>query len=300
MSPKDKIKTIKDYFFIVSGSLLTAISINVFLLPYKIAPGGVSGIGTIIYYLSDGWISVGLTMLILNVPLFIAGIRFVGKRFIVRTMFATAFLSLAIDSLAPFTNYFIENYILRFKENSYPPDILLYSIFGGFIMGIGLGLVFKSGATTGGTDLAAKILNHFVPSLTIGQLLLFIDTGVIVFAAIVFESFQLALYAILTLYISTKVIDTILEGVNYAKALFIISDYSDEIAKRILYDIDRGVTSLKGTGIYTGKEKSVLLCVLHRGQLPIVKRIVSEVDRRAFIILTDIREVLGEGFKTYD
>jgi uncharacterized membrane-anchored protein YitT (DUF2179 family) len=167
-------------------------------------------------------------------------------------------------------------------------------------MGAGLGIVFRSGATTGGTDLAARITNHFAPNLTMGQILLFIDTSVIIFAAIAFQSFLLALYAIVTLFISSKVIDAVLEGVNFAKSVFVISDRPDEISERILKDLDRGVTALKGTGMYTGKDKQVLLCVLHRGQLPLLKEIVKIIDPKAFIILTDIREVLGEGFKTYD
>ncbi|MFZ5988234.1 MAG: YitT family protein [Bacillota bacterium] len=292
-------KVWKDYLWIILGSVITAASINIFMVPYKIAPGGVSGIATVVYYLGNGRFPVGITMLALNIPLFILGMRFIGKSFIVKTLFGTILLSLVIDSTEPIARYFVENFLVRL-ETSYSPDILLYAIFGGTLMGVGLGMVFKSGATTGGTDLAARIVNHFIPSFTMGQTLLFIDSSVILFAAVAFNSFQLALYAILTLYISSKVIDAILEGVNFAKALFIISDSSEEIAARILRDLDRGVTALKGTGMYTGEDKEVLLCVVHRGQLPMLKKIVSDVDKRAFIILTDIREVLGEGFKTYD
>ena len=167
-------------------------------------------------------------------------------------------------------------------------------------MGLGLGLVFRSGATTGGTDLAARIVHRFIPNLTMGQTLLFIDSSVIIFAAIAFGSFQLGLYAIVSLYVSSKVIDAILEGVNFAKSVLIISDKSDEIAHRIMKDLDRGVTALKGTGMYTGKDKQVLLCVLQRSQIPALKEIVKSVDDKAFVILTEIREVLGEGFQTYD
>lgn len=167
-------------------------------------------------------------------------------------------------------------------------------------MGVGLGLVFRSGATTGGTDLAARIIHHFFPSFTMGQILLLVDAAVVVFAAVSFNSFLLALYAIVSLFISSKFIDTILEGVNFAKALFIISNRSDEIANNILDSLDRGVTGLKGKGMYTGDDKQVLFCVVHRRQIPQVKAIVKKVDENAFIILTDVREVLGEGFKTYD
>lgn len=297
---KRMFKDWKDYGWIIAGSILTAASINIFLVPYKIAPGGVTGLATVVYYLSGGRFPVGMTMLALNIPLFIAGIKFIGGRFAVRTLFSTFFLSLVIDATEPFTSYFVGHYLSKLENMAPTPDLLLYSIFGGFLMGAGLGVVFKSGATTGGTDLAARIVHHFIPGFTIGQILLFIDASVVVFAAVSFRSFQLAMYAIVTLFIASKIIDAILEGVNFAKALFIISDKSDKIAERILRDLDRGVTALKGTGMYTGNGKQVLFCVVHRNQLPRLKEMVREIDKKAFIVLADIREVLGEGFKTYD
>lgn len=290
----------KDYLWIAIGSFLTAAAMNVFLIPYKIAPGGVSGVATVIYYLSGERFPVGTTMLVLNVPLFVAGIRFIGGKFALRTFFSTILLSLLIDTTEPISRYFVENFLVKLEQMPSTPDLLLYSLFGGVLMGLGLGLVFRSGATTGGSDLAARIVNHFKPNFTMGQIILFIDTSVIIFAAISFNSFLLALYAIVTLYISSVVIDAVLEGVNYAKAVFIISDKSDDIAKRIMSDLDRGVTALRGVGMYTGAGKNVLLCILHRGQLQILKDITKKIDDRAFVILTDVREVLGEGFKTYD
>lgn len=293
-------KSIKIYLWIIIGSFIAATAINVFLLPYKIAPGGVSGIATVVYYLSNGRFSVGITMLALNIPLFLLGMRFIGGKFVVRTLFSTVFLSLVIDTTESISVTFVEKFLTRLEDVPSGPDLLLYSIFGGLLMGVGLGLVFKSGATTGGTDLAAKIVNHFIHRFTIGQILLFIDTAVIILAAVVFGSFQLALYAIVTLFVMSKVIDALLEGVNFAKSVFIISDKSDEIADKIMKDLDRGVTALKGKGMYTGNDKQVLLCVLNRGEIPALKEIVKSVDERAFITLTDIREVLGEGFQTYD
>ncbi len=291
---------IKIYLWIIVGSVLTAASINVFMVPYKIAPGGVSGVATVVYYLSGGRFSVGVTMLVLNVPLFLLGVRFIGRKFIVRTLFSTLFLSFAIDTSEPYTRYFVERYLVKLAESPSTPDLLLYSIFGGVIMGVGMGIVFRANATTGGSDLAARIVNHFIPNLTMGQLILFIDTSIIIFAAIAFNSFLLALYAIVTLYISTIVIDAVLEGVNFAKAVFIISDHSDEIAARVMSELERGVTALKGTGMYTGNDKRVLLCILQRAQIQGLKEIVRSVDEKAFVILADVREVLGEGFKTYD
>ncbi len=292
------IRGTKDYLWIILGSIITAAAINLFLVPYKIAPGGVTGIATVIYYLSGEKFPVGTTMLVLNIPLFIFGMKFIGGRFTVRTLFSTIFLSVVIDLSEPFTRLFGAQ--LALEKLSASPDYLLYSIFGGFFMGLGLGLVFKSGATTGGTDLAARIVHHFSPGLTMGKLLLWIDSAVILFAAISFKSFLLALYAILSLYISSKIIDVILEGVNFAKAVFIISEFPDEIAQSIMKELDRGVTALYGTGMYTGKEKRVLYCILQRGQLATLKELVKKIDPKAFIILGEVTEVLGEGFKTYE
>lgn len=301
MSIKEKVsKYWIDYFMIFIGSIITAGSINIFLVPYKIAPGGASGIATVLFYISNGKFPVGMTMLALNIPLFLLGIRFIGKKFVIKTLFGTVLLSLIIDLTEPFTHAFTKKFMEMSGGQIYSQDILLYSLFGGFLMGVGLGLVFKSGATTGGTDLAARIVTHFFPMLTMGETLLLIDTSVIILAAVAFKSFQLGLYAIVTLYISSKVIDAILEGVNFAKAVFIISDFAGQISDRILKDLDRGVTALEGTGMYTESKKQVLLCIVNRGQIPLLKNIVKNVDQNAFIILADVREVLGEGFKTYE
>lgn len=287
---------LKTYLWIIAGSIITGASINIFMVPYKIAPGGVSGIATVLYYITGGKVPVGIAMLTLNIPLFIVGIRFIGKGFAVRTLFSTILLSVIIDTTVGISRQFVDSALVKLEPYPSNPDLLLYSLFGGFLMGVGLGMVFRAGATTGGTDLAARIVHHFIPSFTIGKILLFIDTSIIFLAAVVFNSFILGLYAIVTLYISSKVIDAILEGVNFAKAVFIISDSPDEISARIMSDLDRGVTALKGSGMYTNNDKRVLLCVLHRGQIPKLKAIALSVDAKAFIILTDIREVMGEGF----
>ncbi|MGE4284931.1 MAG: YitT family protein [Clostridia bacterium] len=268
----------------VIGSAMTAIAINMFLSPNRIAPGGVSGIGIIVYYLFH--FPVGISMLVMNIPLFIVGIRHMGGIFGIKTLFSTVLLSIIIDSTT-----FLP-VVTR--------DPLLASIYGGIIMGAGLGLVFHSGATTGGTDLAAKIVHKFMPSITLGQILLAIDFGVIVFAAIVFKDYELALYAIITLFAASQVIDALLEGVNFAKVVFIVSNKSGCIAERIMKELDRGVTGLDGTGMYTGQDKTVLMCILRRAEIPMLKSIVKEVDNNAFVILSDAREVLGEGFKSYE
>lgn len=292
------IQGLKDYLWIVLGSVFTGFAINIFLVPYKIAPGGVTGIATIIFYMIGEILPVGTLMLLLNIPLFIFGMKYIGRRFIMRTLFSTVFLSVVVDFAEPLTNMIIAQFELEKLASG--PDFMLYAIFGGLFMGLGLGLVFKSGATTGGTDLAAKIAHHFIPSLTMGKALLFIDGAVILFAAIAFRSFLLALYSILALYITTKIVDIILEGMNFAKVVYIISEHSEEIAESIMKELDRGVTALNGTGMYTRSDKKVLFCVLQRGQLTELKMLVKKIDPLAFIILGDVTEVLGEGFKSYE
>lgn len=298
---QNRIKLIKSYLLIVVGSIITSIGINVFLVPNKIAPGGVTGIATVVYHLSNGKIPVGISMIVFNIPLFILGIKYIGKMFIFRTFFGTILLSAIVDITHPLTNWFVESYLVRTEYPYYnTPDLLLYSVFGGLFMGVGLGLVFKSGATTGGSDLAAKVINRFVPNFTVGQILIFIDTAIIIMASVVFKSFIIGLYAMVTIYVSSKIIDAMIEGVNFAKAVYIISEKSDEIANKILYELDKGVTALKGKGMYTGNDKEVLLCILYRAQISQLKNIVKTIDPNAFVILTDVREVLGEGFKNHE
>lgn len=289
-----------EYLYIVAGCLVTALAFDVFLLPYKIAPGGVTGIATVLFYLTSSKIPVGMLILILNVPLFLAGMKWIGKRFFVKTLFSTILLSVFIDIIDPFSQRFVENFLGNMSADASNANLMLYCIFGGVMMGIGLGIVFRAGATTGGTDLGAQIVHHFFPHFTMGKILLVIDGMVVVFAAIAFKSFLLGLYAIVTIYLSSKVIDAILEGVDYAKAVFIISNHSDIISNGIMTEIDRGVTGLSGTGMYTGTAKQVLLCVLDRTQIPKLKYLVKKLDPEAFVIMTDVREVLGEGFKSRD
>jgi uncharacterized membrane-anchored protein YitT (DUF2179 family) len=291
---------LKAYLWIVLGSFITAVSINVFLVPNKIAPGGVTGLATVIYYLSGMRFPVGVTMLVLNIPLIIAGLKLIGRKFIFRTLFGTILLSLIIDLTEPVLENFIDIFLLSPENNGAYPDVFLYSVFGGVLMGVGLGLVFRSGATTGGTDLAARLVNKFIPAFSMGQVLLFIDACVVVVAAVTFRSFRLAMYALVALFIASRLIDTILEGVSFAKALYIVSGKSEEIAARILKELDRGVTALKGKGMYTGSDRQVLFCIVHRRQIAELKSIVRSTDENAFVILSDVREVLGEGFKNYE
>lgn len=285
---------IRDYVLIVTGSALVAIAMDIFLVPNKIASGGATGLATVLFHVSNGFLPVGAVILAVNVPLFILGMKVMGRLFLIKSAVSTVLLSVMIDLFEPFAADFTRKYLSDFKSTGIETDLLLLCIFGGVLMGTGIGLVFRAGGTTGGTDIAATLLSRIFQNATIGQILLVIDGIVVLFAAIAFKSFLLALYAIVVIYISTKIIDTILEGVNFAKAVYIITDYPEEIADIILKQLDRGVTAFDGTGMYTRKDKKVLFCVLERTQIPKLKNIVKAHDPKAFIVMNDIREVLGE------
>jgi uncharacterized membrane-anchored protein YitT (DUF2179 family) len=280
--PSGYIRHLWDYLLIAFGSILLAVGLAAFLIPNKIAPGGVSGLATIIFYVL-GW-PVGLTMLVLNIPLFFVGIRELGWAFAAKSLFGTILLSLAVDVLEPLIT-------------APTKDPLLASIYGGILVGIGLGLVFRAGGTTGGTALAAQIASHRV-KLTSGYALLIIDGLVIALAGFVF-TLELALYALISLFVTTQVIDLVQEGIGYFKAALIISDRNIEIGQAILREMDRGATCLQGKGVYTGVKREVLLCVVSRPEVTKLKRLVARIDPRAFMIVTNVHEALGEGFKEF-
>jgi len=273
-------KTIINSIYVLIGVVLITISINCFFLKLKIAPGGVSGLATVIYYLTN--ISVGTIVFVLNIPLFIAGFLSFGKRFSIKTLLATFLLSFLLDNTL---------FLPQITD-----DILLASVFGGIIMGAGMALVFKGGATTGGTDILAKVVNKYLPAFNISEQLFVIDGLVVVFAMIVFRDFDIGLYSIITIWLSAKVIDIVFEGVGFAKAMFIISNNGEEIGKRIMDEVGRGVTGLSGEGMYLKTDKKILLTVVDRTQIPTIRKISKDIDKKAFIIITYVRQALGEGF----
>lgn len=287
---------IKPYLLIALGCLIMTFAFNLFLIPYKLAPGGVSGLSTVIYHVSGGKLPVGVLMMLMNVPLFVFGYKNRGGHFFVRSIFGAALLSLMIDLTAPYTEPLVHVLLVQFDSAMAIPDLMLNGLIGGVIMGLGLGIVIKEDATTGGTDMAASILRKFFPGLSIGQLLLAIDAMVIVVATLAFSSLKLGLYAAVSLYVSTKAMDAFLEGINFAKSLTIISDKAETIAAELMSKLDRGVTGLHGLGMYSGQEKTILLCVVKRDEIQEVREIVAQIDTKAFMLLTDVREVMGEGF----
>lgn len=284
-------------FFLLSfGCFILAMGINLFTLPTKLTPGGLTGLVTILYYLSGEKINVGITMFLFNIPLLIFSFKYLGKLFVLRTLYSTFLNSFFIDITQPFTNNFVHKYLLS-DTSSPEANLLLYTIFGGAFIGIGLGMVFKAEGTTGGTDLIARLIYVFKPNMTLGKLLLFIDSLIIISGIIAFKSVLIGLYSTVALFVISKIIDAILEGVNFTKSFTIISNKSEIISKRILQDVSRGATILRGIGVYTKEEKNIILCVVDRAQIQTLRRVINEEDPHAFVIMSDVREVLGEGFK---
>ena len=268
------------YGGVLAGGISPAGGVSFFLIAAKIAAGGVSGLATVVYHLTR--FPVGVTMLVLNAILFAIAWRVLGSVFGAKTLFGTVMLSLFVD---------------LFSQFAVPitGDLLLTSIYGGVISGIGLGIAFRSGGSTGGTDLAAQLIARFFPT-TVGQALLYVDGLVIVLEGLAF-GMEAALYALIAVFISTKVIDVVVEGQSYAKAVWIISNHAEEVGQAIMERLERGVTSLSGKGYYTKEDKEVLLVIVSRVEIAEVKEIVREFDERAFVIIGDIHEVLGEGFR---
>lgn len=270
----------RDYLGITVGATITAVGLNMFLVPNKIAAGGVSGLATVLHYLLN-W-PVGLIMLAFNIPLFIVGIKMMGARYGVNTLFGAGVLAVAIDITVPFTPVLTS-------------DLLLSSLYGGVVCGIGMGLVFRSKGNTAGTALAAVILNKMF-GIRIGQAMMAADFFVIVFAGVAFKSAELALYALISMYVTGQIIDLVQEGPSTSKAFFIMSSQQDKVSDVILRELNRGVTRFQATGGYTGQPREMLLCVVSTSEVTQLKELIYEIDSKAFVIVTSAHEVLGEGF----
>ncbi|WP_442596287.1 YitT family protein [Neobacillus sp. D3-1R] len=274
-----KIEWISEYLYILAGSAVIGIAFNVFLLPNRIASGGVSGISTILDSVV-GW-EPAYVQWAFNIPLFIAGVLLLGKHFGIKTLVGTIFLPfivLSTKNLEPWTM-----------------EPLLGALFGGIGVGLGLGLVFRGKASTGGTDLAAQIINKYT-GLTLGTCVAIIDGLIVLSAAIVFD-IERGLYALIALYVTTKTIDLVQVGLGRSKMTMIISNQQAEIQEGILNKIDRGVTKLSAYGGYTDHERPILMCVVDQTEFTKLKQLVKSIDPTAFIVVMDASEVLGEGFK---
>lgn len=280
------VKLFWDIFIIVAGGCTFAVSVNVFFDPFQIAPGGVTGIALLVNTVVP-ILPIGTLVLILNVPLFFLSWKFLGHRFLLLSFFGTVVSSLAI-------NY------LNFIPVPTDLDPLLAALVGGVLCGAGLGLVFLRGATTGGSDIVARLLKVAFPHMQMGRLILFFDGLVVAASGIVFGSFKNAVYAAVALYVSTLTLDGLLYGTKTARVVYIISEKTREVTDAISRELQRGTTLLNAEGGYTHTPKQVILCAIKPQQIAILKEIVKQADPSAFIILTEAHEVLGEGFQDYD
>lgn len=281
---KNKVSTaIVDYIVMFIGALLYATSVNTFTSPNNIAPGGLTGISTMLHYLFS--LPIGVMILVLNIPLFIWGAVENGRYFLTKTVVATVFVSLIIDVMEPFSY-------------KYDGDSLLAAIFGGLLSGLGLAFIFFRGGTTGGTDIIARNLHKHHPHISMGTIILSCDAVIIISAAIVYHSLESALYAVITIFVSTKVIDTVIYGVAHdnGKLMFIVTDKHEQLSKEIMEKVNRGVTLLDAQGAYSNENKKVLLCAVRPSQVHKIKAYVNSVDENAFIIVTTANAISGKGF----
>ncbi len=272
-----------DYVLLTVGAALLALNIALLLVPNKIVSGGATGIATILYYVLGT--PVGTLVLILNIPLFIAGVKWGGgMRFAVRTIYATVVMSVLADLFAAWL-----------KQAAPLNEPLLFVLYGGLLDGVGMGLVFRGQGTTGGTDVVARLLHHW-KGIPFGTTILVVNGIVLIGAAAVF-GLEAALYALILTFVASRVVDVVQGENNYGRAAIIISGKAADIRSSVLTVLERGVTVLEGRGGYTEAGLDVLYCVVSRGEVSILKRLVQSIDPRAFVVITEASEVLGEGFR---
>ena len=276
---------IKSFFItsigLVVGSFIMACSTAFFLLPNKLSTGGFSGLSTIVYYLFH--VPVGTAMIVLNIPLFIIAFFQVGKKFIVKSIAGTFFLSLFMNILERFP--------------AVTTDRFLACIYGGIIMGIGTAIILKVSGSTGGSDLLSYVIRSFNDKFRSGDLIIAFDTVVIIISILVFKEIEIGLYSAIAIYLMGKMIDIVFEGVDFTKVMFIVSDRYDEIAKIVGENVQRGSTAIYAKGMHSNEDKMMLFCVGSRSEIIRIKKIATEIDKKAFIVIFNAREALGKGFE---
>jgi uncharacterized membrane-anchored protein YitT (DUF2179 family) len=275
---------IKDYFLILCGALLQAISLRLFLVPASLASGGISGLSQIINHYTG--FPIGVMVLIGNIPLFILGWRFLGGiKFAIRTAISVISFSFLADYLVPFL-----------PANGITSDLFLNTLYGGLVSGVGYGLVYRGKATSGGSDILAKIINHW-KGTSLSQSYLLTDTLVILLAGLTFN-WERALYALALLYISGIAAETATQGVHAVRTVMIVTQEPQAVKEKILYELNRGVTIIPAQGGYSGRPITILYCVISRSEISLIKTFVKEADPNAFMVIGEAYEALGEGFKS--
>lgn len=274
-------KYLFEIFLILLGTMLMSISTSLFLLPNQLSSGGFSGIATITYYLFN-W-KVGTVILLLNIPFFIIAFIRIGKELVFKSILGTVFLSFFID--------FFDKY------KALTTDRVLACIYGGILIGVGTSLILKATASTGGSDLVSYIIRSFKPNLSTSNLIVIFDTIIVTLNVICFRELEIGLYSAISIYLMGKVIDIIFEGVGFSKMVFIISEEYEKISKEIGKEVFRGTTGIYSKGMYTNEEKMMLMCVASRREIIEVRQIANKIDPKSFIVITNVREVYGKGFK---
>jgi uncharacterized membrane-anchored protein YitT (DUF2179 family) len=279
---------------ITIGSLVMAIGYVFFITPHKIVPGGVYGLGIVFYYLSKesgvwpGGFPIGLFNLIVNIPLTYFAVKLIGPRFGVKTIYGFVSSSILMDAITM---------MRKIGDAPLVNDVLLSCIFGGVLSGIGLGFIFRAKATSGGSDIIAMIFTKYT-RIPIGQMLIWVDSVIVLVGLIAFKDWQIPLYSMIVIYITGRAVDLILEGENYNKALIIISDHHEEIKQIIISELERGGTYLRGTGMFSNAEKNIIFTVVSRREMAILEERINRIDPRAFITIMNASEILGEGFQS--
>ncbi len=267
------------------GTILMAVAVNCVFEPMEMVTGGVSGVAIILQKLTGGWrygaIPVWLSNLLINLPIFLVAFRIKGKRYLLMTLFANLFFTAALF-LVPSIDISQGDYVLA-------------AAVGGVLNGAGLGLVFQKGFSTGGTDLLSSIIHYKVSYYSVSRILFILDSLIIVAGAVSF-GVRSAIYAVIAVFFTTRIMDTVLEGGKFAKMIYIVSERYEQIGQDVMERLDRGVTVLPGIGMFTGQRRNVLLCVAGKKELPALTEIVRKRDAKAFVIISDAREVFGEGF----
>lgn len=293
----------REIALLLTGSLISAFAVNIFYVPTRLTMGGVSGIVSIIFQLTGQgrFLSFGVLFTLLNIPLLILGKIVINARFVARSVVGTLVYSFMIDA----TEQFFGDWYIRYIDKPLATggaDPLIYCLFGGVLYGLGLGMVFRGGYTTGGTDIVAMMIKRKIRQFSIGQFILVLDAVIVLSSAIAYSkegpAVLMAMYSFIAMYLTSKTVDILLEGFEYCRTAYIISDQSTEIAERIMAELGRGVTALQGQGMYTGNSKNVLMCVISKKQVPAIKQIVSSIDEGAFVIVSEAREVMGKGFSS--
>ncbi len=276
---------LKKYFFeilqIIIGTFFMAVAVSLFLLPNQLSSGGFTGIATILYYFLK--LPMGFTILALNIPIFILAFIKKGKSFVLKGIIGTVFLSVFIDALDQY--------------QALTTDSFLACIYGGIIMGVGTSIILRANASTGGSDMLAYVIREYKPNYRTGNLIVIIDTVIIILNAIFFRKIEIGLYSAITIYLMGKVIDILFEGINFTKLIYIISDKYLTISDEIIKEIERGTTGIYAKGMYTNEEKMMLLCVASRNEAMRIKQISKKIDPRSFVIISNAREAYGLGFK---